>query len=117
VTLRHESLDKMDILLSKRKLDAYLVAEFLEENKDEADLVLKFWQGFLRDIMLIQSGAQKLVKSADYIDSLISLSNKTDESAIMRAIDEILVAQKMRKRYVNLRAMSLRLAFSIKNNI
>lgn len=116
VPLRQESLDILELLLSPRKLDGYQAAGFLEENKEDADLVLRFWQGFLRDIMLIQTGAQKLVKSTDFIDRLISLSNKTDETKVIRAIDEMLTAQKMRRRYVNLKALSLRLAFSIKNH-
>ena len=115
LSLRQESLGKLEALLSQRKLDSYQVAEFLEENKDDAELILKFWQGFLRDMMLIQTGAQKLIKSTDYIDNLINLSNKTEETKVIKAINEVLMAQKMRKRYVNLKAMSLRLAFSIKN--
>ena len=114
LSLRQESLGKLEALLSPRKLDSYQVAEFLEENKDDAELILKFWQGFLRDMMLIQTGAQKLIKSTDYIDNLINLSNKTEENKVIKAINEVLMAQKMRKRYVNLKAMSLRLAFSIK---
>ena len=91
------------------------MAEFLEENKEDADLILRFWMGFLRDMLLIESGAEKLVKSTDYIDSLINLANRTMEEKVVTAIDEVLLAQQMRKRYVNLKALSLRLAFSIKN--
>lgn len=115
VPLRRESMEKLSYLLSGRKLDAYQVAEFLEENKDDADLVLRFWLGFLRDMLLISQGANGLVKSTDFIDNLINLANKTWEETIVKAIDEVLLAQQMRKRYVNLKAISLRLAFSIKN--
>ncbi len=114
--LRRQSLDKLEELLSYRMPDSYVVAEFLEENKEDVELIFKFWQGFLRDIMLIGQDAKKLVQSTDFIDILINLSNRTDEKTVMVAIDELLLAQKMRKRYVNLKALSLRLAFSIKNN-
>ena len=114
--LRKQSLEKLEELLSYRILDSYVIAEFLEENKEDAELVFKFWQGFLRDILLISQGAKNLVQSADFIDTLINLANRTDEKTIMVAIDELLLAQKMRKRYVNLRALSLRLSFSIKND-
>lgn len=114
VSLRHECLDKLELLLSPQKLDGYLVADFLEENKEDADLILRFWLGFMRDIMLIQCGTEKLAKSGDFIDILIKLANKTREECVTKAIEELLLAQKMRKRYVNLKAMSLRLAFSIK---
>ncbi|MBR5809244.1 MAG: DNA polymerase III subunit [Clostridia bacterium] len=115
VPLRRESLDMLSCLLTDRKLDAYQVAEFMEENKEDADLVLRFWLGFLRDMLLIESGAEKLVKSTDFIDSLISLANKTREEKVVKATDEVLLAQQMRKRYVNLKAISLRLAFTIKS--
>ena len=114
--LRRQSLEKMEELLSQRMLDSYVVAEFLEENKEDVELIFKFWQGFLRDIMLIGQDAKKLVQSTDFIDTLINLSSRTKEKKIIVAINELLVAQKMRKRYVNLKAMALRLAFSIKNN-
>ena len=115
VPLRRESLGKLEELLSENMLDAYSVAQFLEENKEDAELVLRFWQGFLRDMMLIQSGAEKLVKSMDFLDNLIRLANMFEEEKVVNAIDQILLAQKMKKRYVNLKALSLRLAFSIKN--
>jgi len=114
--LRRQSLEKLEELLSYRMLDSYIVADFLEENKDDVELIFKFWQGFLRDIMLIGQDAKKLVQSTDFIDTLINISNRTDEKTVMVAIDQLLLAQKMRKRYVNLKALSLRLAFSIKNN-
>ena len=113
--LRYDALNKLEILLSSRKTDAYSVAEFIEENKDDADLIFAFWQGFLHDMMLIQQGAKKLIQSADFIDKLINLSNKYDEKEVLDAQEAMLLAQKMRKRYVNLRTLTLRLAFSIKN--
>ena len=88
----------------------------MEANKEDVELIFKFWQGFLRDIMLVGQDAKKLVQSTDFIDTLIKLSNRTDEKTVMVAIEQLLLAQKMRKRYVNLKALSLRLAFSIKNN-
>ena len=114
--LRYESLQKLELLLSPRKTDAFLIAEFFDENKDDADLILTFWQGFLHDIMLIQNDAKKLIQSADFIDRLINFSGKYDEREIINAQEAVLLAQKMRKRYVSLRTLVLRLAFSIKNN-
>ena len=113
--LRYDALNKLETLLSPRKTDAYSVAEFLEENKDDADLILTFWQGFLHDMMLIQQGAKSLIQSSDFVDKLMNLSNKYDEKEVIEAQEAMFLAQKMRKRYVNLRSMALRLAFSIKN--
>lgn len=114
--LRQSALLKLECLLSARKTDAYIVAEFLEENKEDVDLIFTFWQGFLHDIMLLQNESRSLIQSADFVDKLINMSGKYDEKEILFAQEEILLAQKMRKRYVNLRALALRLAFSIKNN-
>lgn len=112
--LRRSALDNIEKLLSKSLLDAYDIAAFIEENKEDSDLILRLWQGFLRDIMLIHSGKKDLVQSTDYIDMLINLSNKLDDKRVSLALSELITAQKMKKRYVNLRTLTLRLAFSIK---
>lgn len=112
--LRSESLDKLEDLLSDSLLAAYTLSEFIEENKDDADLILKFWQEFLRDIMLIQNDAQDIAANSDYIDRLINMSNRFSEKKIVRAKEQIMLAQKMRKRYVSLHTIVLHLAFNIK---
>lgn len=114
--LREAALLTLDKLLSPKKVDAYDVAEFLEENKEEADLILAFWQGFLHDVMLLQNGAENLLQSADFSVKLKGIAGRNDEKKILDAQEAVLLAQKMRKRYVNLRALALRLAFYIKNN-
>ena len=114
LSLRSQSLDKLEDLLAEDLLSAYTVADFLEENKDDADLILKFWQEFLRDIMLITNEAQNIAANSDFIDRLINMSNRFSEKKIMLAQEQIILAQKMRKRYVSLHTLTLRLAFTIK---
>ncbi len=115
IPLRAAAFEKLEDLLSDDEILAYSVADFLEGNKDDADLVLTFWQDFIRDIMLIQSDAKNLVANTDFIDKLINISNRFDEKKIVRAQEQIITAQKMRRRYVSLHTLSLWLAFTIKN--
>lgn len=112
--LRTEAAKMLEPLMSESLLDAYTAADFAEENKDDADLILRLWQEFLRDIMLIQNDAKELAVNSDYIDRLINLSNRFDEKKVVRAQDAIISAQKMRNRYVSLHTLVLRLAFTIK---
>lgn len=115
IPLRSAAFEKLEDLLSDDMLSAYIVAEFVEENKEDADLLLTFWQDFIRDIMLIKNDARKIVANTDFIDRLINMSNRFDERKIVKAQEQIIIAQKMKKRYVSLRTLSLWLAFTIKN--
>ena len=60
--LRQEAF-KMSIvpLCQKHKISAYTVTEFLENNKDRAELIFDLWQNFLLDIMLIQNDAPSFI--------------------------------------------------------
>ncbi len=114
IPLRDLSLEYLPALLSYDLQDAYKAAEFIEDNKENADTVLLFWQKLLRDIILIQNDSRELVLNSDKIDRLINLASSYDEQRIVRANDSLLLAQKMKRRYVNLRTLILALAFSIK---
>lgn len=111
--LREKSLEKLPELFSKRATDAYEIVDFLEENKDFADMIFDFWLSFARDVMLIQNDAEKMILNSDISDRLCQLAIRIDEFVVADAIEQIITAQKMRKRYVNLRALALRLAFNI----
>lgn len=116
VQLRDLSLEYLPVLLSCDLSDAFKIAVFIEENKDNADSIFLFWQKLLRDILLIQNDNTELVLNSDKLSMLINLSNRYDEKKIMFAIDRLLLAQKMKKRYASLRTLCLALAFSIKRN-
>ena len=112
--LRKASFEQMENLLSPRLSDAYKIAEFLEENKDEAGQVLELWQSFLRDIVLIQNDMREIAVNYDLLDGMIRLAGKIDEKKAADALESVLLAEKMKKRYVSLRTLALKLAFSIK---
>lgn len=112
--LRQGAFELLPKILSNSILESYDVAEFIENNKEEAETVLELWQGFLRDIVLIQNGSEKYAVNTDYIDKLINLSGRTEEKKAVTAMAEIIKAQEMLKRAVNLHTLILSMAFRIK---
>lgn len=114
IPLRAAAFDALAYILSPSLSDAYKTTEFLEENKDCADLILEFWQSFLRDVMLLQNGAKSCVANVDFTDGLRRYSASCTEKRITDALGEIIHAQKMRRRHVNLHALALRMSFMIK---
>ncbi len=112
--LREESLKKLESLFSSRRLSAYTVCDFLEGNKESAELILSFFASFVRDILFIRSGAENLIKNSDYKDEMLRLSGVLSDKEIADSLDKIFKAKTMLKRYVNVRAIALWLKFSIK---
>ncbi len=115
--LRNEAFKMLIPLLSKHKISAYTIAGFMEKNKDKAKNLLDLWQSFLRDIFLIQSGTPELVANADLKDELSKLAARLPEKYVILAIDRLVTAKNMHRRYVNLNALALNLSFSIKKCI
>ena len=114
MALRQGAFELLPKILSKDILESYDIAEFTEHNKDDAETILKLWQDFLRDIMLIQNGAGQYAVNTDYKDKLINISGKTEESRIITAEKEVMKAQEMLKRSVSLHTLILSMAFRIK---
>ena len=114
--LRRGTFDMLQRLLSENVLESYDAAEFAELNKADAETILSLWLDFLRDIMLIQNDGGKFVVNSDYYDKLHGLALSLDEKKIVNAIGEVINAQEMLKRYVNLHTLMLSLAFRIKKH-
>lgn len=115
--LRREAFDKLLPLLSKYRISAYRVTEFLENNKERAELILSLWQSFMRDIMLLQNGAKELAVNVDMQEELSKLALKFPDNYCIIALERLIEAKKMLKRYVNLHVLGLNLSFSIKKSI
>ena len=115
--IRKESLKMLTPLLSRHKISAYTVCEFLENNKDKADLIISLWQSFLRDIMLIKNSSKHLVVNKDTINELEMISNNISDRAPIVALEKTIRANMMLKKYVNLHALGLNLAFGIKSQL
>ena len=116
-SLRKESFNMLIPLLSKHRISAYTVTEFLETNKDRPELIFDLWQSFLRDIMLLQNGAEHLIVNIDMHANIKKLASKLPENYCVTAINCLITAKTMLRRYVNLHALGLNLSFSIKKFI
>lgn len=115
--LREASLNKLPSLLSQNKLSAYTIQKFTDENKDDAEKIFNFWISYLRDVIVMQCGAAEYIINTDKIEKLRLLAGKYEPKLIAKAVDEILSAKEMLRRYVNLKALTLRMALKIKSKL
>lgn len=115
--LREQSLRALSLLFSSRRLSAYSVADFLENNKEKAEQIIDFWQSFLRDIMIIQNCSEKKILNIDMQEQLENLASKMPDNFPIVALEQTFRAKTMLRRYVNLHSLSLNLSFSIKNRL
>lgn len=111
-TFRRLCFDKFRLLFSSDMLSAYSVAEFAEENKERADLILSLWNSYVRDIIFIQSGARELIINPDFGKLLSEYAARYDEKRVIAAAEELLVTEQMLRRYVSLHAAFMHLALS-----
>ena len=115
--IRQESFKMLVPLMSRHKISAYKVCEFLEDYKDRTTMIFDFWQSFLRDIIMIKNSSDKLIINKDMKDELKTLSSKMNDKFPVIVMEQIIRATKMNKRYVNLHSLGLNLSFSIKNRL
>lgn len=115
--LRQGSFKMIDMLLSRKKLTAYDAVEFLEANKDNVELILDFWSDFLRDMLFVMCGEKKSIINSDMLAEIEKKSARTDEKAVVQAIEAIVHSREMLKRYISLRTVALNLTLKIKSVI
>ncbi|MBE7044513.1 MAG: hypothetical protein E7397_03215 [Ruminococcaceae bacterium] len=115
--LRSEACKKLTALLSAHTISAYAVAAFLEENKEQADLILDFWQSQMRDILFIQSGARDLVINIDLAEDLKLIAGRLSDADAIAVTEQLLTVRNMLRQYVNLHAAAMYLALSVKEQI
>lgn len=109
-TLRNAALDKLPALLSDKEIRAFELQKFTEDNKDSFVKIADFWLSFLRDVLLLQTGARDNIINVDKQDKLRAVSSKINPEKIVAVMDRLITAQKMAARYVNTKAISLWLA-------
>lgn len=109
-TVRGAALEMLYALLSSDKLNAFKIQKFIEENKDRTESILDFWLSFLRDIILLQTGATDRIINIDKKDTLRELSSKYEPVYIMETSRKTVKSKEMLRRYVNTKAMSMWLA-------
>ena len=114
--IRSESLEKLTMLMTKNKLFAFKIRKYLDEEKDNADMILDFWISFLRDILVIQTGAANqdtIIINTDKAEELRSLAWKFSSRLTVSAIEELFTAKEMLRRYVSVKSTALHLALKI----
>ena len=112
--LRRASAQMLSALLSRRSLSAYAVRDFLEEHKEDAGLILDFWIDFLRDAMMLQQDCPKLLLNQDLHENIRKIAESFEPQKVLFALEQVIRAKWMLKRFVKLQAIAFNMSFSIK---
>lgn len=112
--LRRNSLKMILPMVSEHKISAYRIADFLEENKEDAVLIIGIWQSMLRDMIFMQNDSGKYIINTDLKKELKELADRIEPRVCLIAENALGRCTEMLRRYVNLRAAALNLSFSIK---
>ena len=108
--LRKSALDNLPLLLGRRGADVFKLQGYVDENKDDFARILDFWTSFLRDVLLLQTGADDGIINVDKRDSLRRICAAHDPQRVVATLDALTTAQKMTARYVNPKAVTYWLA-------
>lgn len=106
-TLRSSALEKLFSLLSTDKKSAFVIQKYIDANKEKTDAILDFWLSFVRDLVLLQTGAMDKIINVDKKDTLRQISSKYNTESIIKMSEKLIKAKKMLKRYVNIKAISM----------
>lgn len=113
-TMREEVLNLVPRLLSKNKIHAYDVAEYVEKNKDRAGEIYDMILMYLRDAVIYSMGKSDNIINTDKSEKISILGSKYEPQLLARAIDEVMVAKKMLERHVKTSATALHAGLSIR---
>ncbi len=113
-TLREEVLNLVPRMLSKNKLHAYDVADYIEKHKDNAGEICDIMLMYLRDALITAMGRPDKVINSDKTDKINLLAEKYSTRILALAIDEMVTAKKMLDKYIKASAAVLHAALCIK---
>ncbi len=111
--IRDDALKNLPLLLTKNRLCAFKIRDYLDAEKDSADMILDFWISYLRDILVIQTGAPKAVINTDALGELRGLAQKLDPKITAGALGKLFSAKEMLRRFVSIKSAALYLALGI----
>lgn len=109
-TLRNTALEKLFSLLSSDRRSAFVIEKYLDENKENVVTILEFWLSYLRDVLLMQTGATTEIINVDKTEQLRRIASKINPDEIARMAEKVIYSEKMVGRYVNVKAMAMWLA-------
>jgi len=108
--LRNGALEKLFLMFSSDKRSAFTIEKYFEENKENAVKILEFWLSFLRDVLLMQTGASTEIVNIDKREHLRKIASKINPEIIVKLFEKVVTSEKMLARYVNTKAMAMWLA-------
>lgn len=111
--MREESIGMLKFLLSENKNDAFKIEEFIDKNKEDAEMIFDFWISYLRDILVLQCSAFDSAINIDKLSALKKYSEIHSEKKIASAVDALIEGKKMMDRYVKAGAAALHCALKI----
>lgn len=112
--LREEILGLVPKILSQKKVHAFAVADYFENNKTIAGELYDMILLYLRDALITAMGQPDKIVNADKADKIAILASRYPPSLIACAIDEIVYSRKMLDRYVKASATALHAALKTK---
>lgn len=112
-TMREEVINLLPRLLSKNKIHAFDVAEYIDSHKDSADEIYDMMMLYLRDAIITASGRPDKVINTDKSDKINLLASSYPTQTLVKASDELMLAKKMLARYVKASATAMHAALSI----
>ena len=112
--LREEVLNLLPRLLSKNKIHAFDVADYIEEHKDNADEIYDMMLMYLRDSIVTATGKPDKIINTDKTEKINLLASKYTASTLTSASDELMMAKKMLERYIKASATALHAALKVK---
>lgn len=115
--LRKATVQKLPALLSRHLISAYAISDFLEDNKDNADLIFDFWIDFLRDALLYGQDCGQLAVNRDLQEKIKKVADSFPAQKVIFALERVIRAKNMLGRHVKLQAIALNLSFSIKKEL
>ena len=89
-------------------MKAFEIENFVNTNKDNANMIFDLWFSFLRDILVIQCEAYDYVINSDKISQLRQLVQRCDIKKTVNAMEQIISAKNMLRRFISPKAAALR---------
>lgn len=111
--VRDESFLNLPLLLTKDKLSAFKIKDFLIKNSEHSEDIIDFWTLFVRDILIFEMGCADKIINIDKFDAIRNLANKLNPKILVSAINELLKAKEMLSLNVSLKSVALSLPLKI----
>ena len=112
--LREDSLNLIPKLLSEKKLYAFVLSDYFDEHKAEAEMVTDMMLMYLRDTLALIAGCKNNVVNTDKLDKLDILAKKYSPALIAVAADELITAKKMLEKHIKPSAVIMHAALKVK---